>query len=101
MGNFLTTTTRGTPFSYSQGRRQQAGGRRQKAGGRRQEAEGRRQKAVTMKKNFHHQVMKVGSSLFPLAYFQVRKKESLINKLFNLFSLWVISTPAALVNFTD
>ncbi|NER46306.1 MAG: hypothetical protein F6J92_06360 [Symploca sp. SIO1A3] len=46
MGNFLTTTTRGTPFSYSQGRRQQAGGRRQKAEGSRQQAAGSRQQAA-------------------------------------------------------
>jgi len=37
--------------------------------GRRQEAGGRRQEAIPMKKCFHHQVMKVESSLFPVAYY--------------------------------
>jgi len=46
LGNFLTTTTRGTPFSYSQGRRQEAGGSRQQAAGSRQQAAGSRQQAA-------------------------------------------------------
>ncbi|NEQ70212.1 MAG: hypothetical protein F6K21_32915 [Symploca sp. SIO2D2] len=33
MGNFLTTTTTGSPFSYFEGRRQQAGGERKKGWG--------------------------------------------------------------------